>query len=497
MQILAIMGFSEIAPFAPAAASAWIATAWQGVAIAAVLTLCLRLFPRASAAQRFSVWAAGFFAIASLPFLPSSGSSPATTSLSSSFSGAMSAHSLQLDIRWSLLIAAVWLAASMVRAVVLAAQFVRLRLLWKDARPADHPGVAACPKLFGRRPIQLCTTKRLDRPSVIGFFSPRILIPDWLLPRLAPRDLEQIVLHETQHLRRGDDWTNLLQKLVLIVFPLSPALLWIDRRLSLTREMACDEGVVKITQAPRAYASFLAGLAQHGLDHRFSPVAQGALALGAWQRRSELAQRVQSILRARPTLSIHASRGLLASVTCGLSIAAFELAQCPQLVAFVPAPSAQMAVSHASASGLSGYYAMTAKAVLPPTPGPNAILTRPPIAHAARKPVAHPASPAPMLQTVAETSETQPAAGYIVFTSWEQVITPASAQRDRQDPQGDLANRDQADGLSSAGQSSSGQSHATSQITVTRLIFRVVPADPNSTQPSAAPVRHGWFVIQL
>jgi hypothetical protein len=97
-----------------------------------------------------------------------------------------------------------------------------------------------------------------------------------------------------------------------------------------------------------------------------------------------------------------------------------------------------------------------------------------------------------MLQTAAETSETQPAAGYIVFTSWEQVITSASAKRDEQDQQGDLANRDQADGPSS-----SGQSHATSQITVTRLIFRVVPADPNSTQSSAAPVRRGWFVIQL
>jgi hypothetical protein len=49
------------------------------------------------------------------------------------------------------------------------------------------------------------------------------------------------VLHEMEHLRRGDDWTNLLQKLSLVVFPLNPALIWIERQLCLERELACDD----------------------------------------------------------------------------------------------------------------------------------------------------------------------------------------------------------------------------------------------------------------
>ena len=79
---------------------------------------------------------------------------------------------------------------------------------------------------------------------MIGFFKPRILIPDWLFARLTSGELEQIVLHEAEHLRRRDDWTNLFQKLCLVFFPLNPALMWIEHRLCREREMACDDGVI-------------------------------------------------------------------------------------------------------------------------------------------------------------------------------------------------------------------------------------------------------------
>ncbi|MEI4861539.1 M56 family metallopeptidase, partial [Klebsiella pneumoniae] len=81
------------------------------------------------------------------------------------------------------------------------------------------------------------------------------LIPDWLFARMTAGELEQIVMHEAEHLRRRDDWTNLLQKLCLVLFPLNPALVWMERRLCREREMACDEGVIRMTRAPRAYAA--------------------------------------------------------------------------------------------------------------------------------------------------------------------------------------------------------------------------------------------------
>ncbi|MGH9598475.1 MAG: M56 family metallopeptidase, partial [Terracidiphilus sp.] len=244
---------------------------WQGAAVALGLGICLRLAPRNSAAHRFGLWAAGFGTLVGLQFLPlASGftswfaswftAAPASGAMAGAATAA-SAPWIELDARWSLLLAALWIAASLYRAIDLALHSFRLRRLWKAARPVELDGSfsalagSLCTK--GRRPAQICTTRDLERPGVIGFLSPRILIPDWLFARLTPGELEQIVLHEGEHLRRGDDWTNLIQKLCLLLFPLNPALAWIERRLCREREMACDDGVVRVTHAPRAYAACL------------------------------------------------------------------------------------------------------------------------------------------------------------------------------------------------------------------------------------------------
>lgn len=229
--------------------------------------------------------------------------------------GSAAAPLLQLDVRWVLAIAALWAGASTVRAANLALHSFRLRRLWKAARPVQVTAalVDALKDVRGGR-VEICTTQSLDRPSVIGFLAPRILIPAWLMARLTQGELEQIVLHEAEHLRRRDDWTNLAQKLALMVFPLNPALVWMEHRLCREREMACDEGVVRITNAPRAYAACLASLAERGLERRQAE----ALSLGAWQRRPELVHRVHGILRRKRRLSKGAAVALLGTVGCAL-----------------------------------------------------------------------------------------------------------------------------------------------------------------------------------
>ena len=198
---------------------------------------------------------------------------------------------VHVDVRWSFadsgFVAGV---ASLVRGVKLAMSAVRLRGIWRRAVPVE--GCDAGAVAAGVRGVELCTSEEVDRPSVIGFFSPRILIPEGCL-RVDEAELGQVVLHEMGHLRRADDWINLLQKLSLVVFPLNPVLVWIERRLCLERELACDEGVLRLTGAPKAYATCLTNLAEHRLGRRAA-----ALTLGAWERRSELAQRVHRIFAA-------------------------------------------------------------------------------------------------------------------------------------------------------------------------------------------------------
>ncbi len=325
--------------FAQAAAPVVVAALWQSAAVAVALVLLLRLAPRVSAAHRFAAWAAGFAVVVGLPFLPLiARSSAAGVAGTLPLQDLPAKAWLQLDSRWGLILAALWLAASTFRAAQLAFHLFRLRKLWKTATPVEadeNLRSLLTAASLARHAIQLCTTRELDRPSVIGFFSPRILIPEWLFSRLTPGELEQVILHEGEHLRRRDDWTNLLQKLSLVLFPLNPALFWIERRLCREREMACDEGVVRQTQAPRAYAACLTSLAERELQQRELLRRAHALSLGVFERKPELVYRVHSVLRGKQALPPLAARALVGVLGCGLLFASVELARCPQIVAFV------------------------------------------------------------------------------------------------------------------------------------------------------------------
>jgi len=342
----ALRSFAE--RFAHAAAPIAVTALWQGAVVAAGLALCLRIAPRVAAAHRFAAWAAGFGVLVALPFAPlvarliGGGAGPeiGTTQLPFPVGHGLAAHPLlAISDRWSLAIAALWVVVALVRAVDLAIDTTRLRRLWKSAVPA--PANLLKSEMRTNCRFEICTTRELDRPSVIGFFAPRILIPEWLMERLTAGELEQVVLHECEHLRRRDDWTNLLQKICLVVFPLNAALMFIERRLCREREMACDEGVVRRTRAPRAYAACLAGLAERQMEHRAEALTLGAraraLTLGAFERRPELARRVHSVLFGRRAIDPMVSRALVGAVGCALVVGAVVLARCPQLVAFVPA----------------------------------------------------------------------------------------------------------------------------------------------------------------
>ena len=266
-----------------AATGSLIAAVWQGILLAVAAGSGSPAVPKTPAAVRFAVWFGVFLVVTGLPVIalwPH-----ARAGVQASGHGAW----LTLDIRWSLVIAAVWAVASLVRAGTLVVAAFRVRALWRRATPVE---VDAEEPLKGRGEAELCVSDEVDRPTVIGFFAPKILIPGWLLEKLTPAELEQIVLHEAGHLGRADDWMNLLQKIALVIFPLNPALAWVERRLCFERELACDERVLRETGAPKAYAACLATLAEYRLGRRGV-----ALALGALGRESELARRVGRILR--------------------------------------------------------------------------------------------------------------------------------------------------------------------------------------------------------
>jgi beta-lactamase regulating signal transducer with metallopeptidase domain len=482
------------------------------------------------AKDRFYIWAAAFATLAGLPLLGlvSGSGSTVAAGLSSAGQEAAARPWLSLDARWSLAIAALWAVGTLLRAGDLAVHSFRLRKLWKEAIPVDADGSLNSGLTFieYRGPVQVCTTTELQRPSVIGFLKPRILIPDWLFARLTAGELEQIVLHESEHLRRRDDWTNLVQKLCLVVFPLNPALAWIERRLCREREMACDDGVIRITRAPRAYAACLASLAERGLERRAE-----ALSLGAWQRRPELVHRVHSILRGKHTLGPVGTRVLLSALGCGLLFGAIELARCPQVIAFVPARDLDRNV-YAANSGApvpsqvgawladgafvpvrsegvgqdgSGIRAVNLKAVMsasgPATSGDAEPLLRRSGERADGSSVRKTANDAGSPRAVylkAELDGARPAQPveqqWIVFTTWEQVQMPSENAALTADYEAGANAGAAGDSNAESQTVVQSNSQPASRITITRLILRV---SSFPTRPAYIPLHGGWFVIQL
>jgi beta-lactamase regulating signal transducer with metallopeptidase domain len=303
-------------------AQACIAGLWQGLALIAAVAILLRLMPRVSAAVRFAVWAFAFGLAATMPLLQ-------LTTVSALRPHAPSAI-VHLGAGWGFVIASIWAVFMLARGAQLLMHAIHLRRIWRHAQLVPLEGsVNALLQRSGRRTVEICTSTDVDSPSVIGFFSPRLLIPEWLFAKLAPSDLQQIVLHECEHLRRWDDWINLLQKVGVALFPLNPALLWVDRRLSLERELACDAGVVASTTAPFEYAHCLTRLAEHRLHRR-----SVALSLSAWSRQSELAQRVHHLLRPARNMSPLHARFAIALICAGLSVGALQMARVPRLFSF-------------------------------------------------------------------------------------------------------------------------------------------------------------------
>ncbi len=403
-------------------ASSFVSGIWQGVVLAAGVGMCLRLVPRTTAAVRFAIWTAVFAVLAVLPLVHFSG-------LRAGGVAAGHAAVVRVDVRWSFAIAAIWMMVSLVRGVKLAMSAVRLRRIWKRAVP-----VAGCEAMLaaaGVRGVELCTSKDVDRPSVIGFFSPRILVPEELFAELPVEELEQVVLHEAGHLRRRDDWMNLLQKVGLVVVPLNPVLMWIERRLCLERELACDEDVLRLTKAPKAYATCLTNLAEHRLGRRAA-----ALSLGAWEKRSELARRVHSILRGGEGMGRTQSRVVMGVVVMGLLGGAAELARCPQLVSFSGAavPVADAANIPANAAFQPVMFRERDVSGSAGTMGAHATLLK------ASMPVNHPVAAMPVaaktkhrrkssvlpgtLQSRVDAQQVRKAQRWVVLTTWEQQERP-------------------------------------------------------------------------
>jgi beta-lactamase regulating signal transducer with metallopeptidase domain len=331
------MILSGIQPLAQVVAERALNSIAGGLLIAVLAWLVLRVVGRQNSGTRFAVWFSALIAIAALPFAPGP-----------SHTGGM-AHAMRAEIvlpgSWAVAVFALWIFFAALAATRLAAGLWNVRRLRRSGVAIEtsrlHP--ALCEMLEqcrAIRPVTVCTSSMVSVPTAIGFLKPVILIPEWALRELPVEELKIVLLHEFTHLRRLDDWTNLAQKMVRAVFFFHPAVWWIERRLSLEREMACDDAVLADMGNPRAYAECLVSLAEKSFVQRSLALAQAAIG-HACETSARLAQ-ILDVDRPQATRIFKPVLGLV-TVLAGVCLVMFPDA--PRLIAFQPQPQSLVTAS--------------------------------------------------------------------------------------------------------------------------------------------------------
>ena len=101
---------------------------------------------------------------------------------------------------------------------------------------------------------------RYSTPAVQGVLRPRISLPSGLDRLLSQQELDAVLLHELAHARRRDNLISLLYEVAVCVLWLHPLVWLAGARMSLYRELSCDESVIENAHG-RALVSALAKLA--------------------------------------------------------------------------------------------------------------------------------------------------------------------------------------------------------------------------------------------
>jgi len=293
----------------------------------------LRVGGRTTSRARFAVW---YVTLLSIMFVPLASWLPMLAENTDVPKAPIRHSLLSIPASWAFGIFALWSLLAGIAILRLAFGLAELRNLRRRCTTVERAFLDPIiqdtirESSFGRR-VEILLSHQLKVPTAIGFFKPAVILPAWVFQELSPVELRPVLLHELAHLNRWDDWTNLLQKIIKALLFFHPAIWWIEKNLSLEREMACDDAVLVHTANPRAYAESLVSIAEKSFGRRGLSLAQAAV-----DRVRQTSVRILRILDAdRPATTNRWSPALLvlaASVAMGFLV----VPRVPTFIGFDP-----------------------------------------------------------------------------------------------------------------------------------------------------------------
>jgi beta-lactamase regulating signal transducer with metallopeptidase domain len=386
---------------------------FQSLLLGAASCLLVKVFPRISASSRYVIWYVTLVAALLLPLAylamrwPVAKPAPTEPATLTEIAGADAVAAsreetrvlpitLPLSRATPLLLAA-WILGASLLLVRISRGYRQLRRL--------KAGSEAAPETLQRwsevwrtetpqgRSADLRVSRAIPLPITAGLMAPVVIFPTSLVARLTQQDAYSVWLHETAHVRRRDDWTKLLQRLIEAPLFFHPVVRWLGRKLDLERELACDEWVVRRTGEPRTYATCLTRLAEF--------VAQGPSALPALSMaadRKQIFRRVEMILDSNRETPARASflGGAFALALVILGAVSLSLTS-PTLVMAQHAPVAPVVEASPSPMVAEAIPPAPPQRLVPPQPRQAEVPApaEPPAAPSVVQPPAPPVSPQP------------------------------------------------------------------------------------------------------
>ncbi len=180
---------------------------------------------------------------------------------------------------------------------------------WRRMRAA----LCAASPLWLSADIEAMSSPAFVEPGVFGIRRPVLLLPEGITNRLTPAQFEAILAHELCHIRRRDNLTAAIHTIVEAAFWFHPLVWWLGARLMEERECACDEEVLRLGNAPRAYAEGILRVCELYLESRLPCVAG---VTGA-----NIKRRIEAIMRNRIGHKLNFGRKLLLASAASMAVA--------------------------------------------------------------------------------------------------------------------------------------------------------------------------------
>jgi hypothetical protein len=134
--------------------------------------------------------------------------------------------------------------------------------------------------------------------------------------------LEAVLRHEREHVRRRDPLVQWLAALNRCIFWFHPLAWWLERRLALLAEEACDLAVVASGHDPHEYSEYLLNQAR-AIQRAGARIAIPGSAMG----RGSMAQRIGRLLEPRQAPEISRRKAVMAGAMCTAAVFAFTACQ--------------------------------------------------------------------------------------------------------------------------------------------------------------------------